>query len=103
MKSGKKNTSEITSHELEQCDDRQTGKTTGNWLEEIMWGSRKRRHWKRRTGETIKMMENVEYMIYGNGKWLKINFGNMKVVNGNKRGSIVGENKCKNPQEYTME
>ena len=31
----KKNTSEITGHELGKCDDRRTGKTTRKWLEEI--------------------------------------------------------------------
>ena len=50
----------------------------------------------------MKNVENLEYTIHENGKWYKRNFGNMKDVNGNKRGSIGGGGggggKCKDPR-----
>ena len=49
-------------------------------------------------------MENVKYGNLEKKECKDVRkIGKMKNDNRNKRGSIVGGNKCKNPQGYTME
>ena len=45
----------------------------------------------------MEILKNVKLEIHME------NLENVKEDNRNKRGSIVGEDKCKNPKGYTME